>query len=76
MMKVKDMLQVEMDFPETLRMWREKRYLTQIQLAEKAMIGITSVRAYETGKVESTLGALKLLSKALNISVSTLVKNV
>lgn len=62
-------------FPETLEMWRLKRNLSVNELAEKAQIGVSTIRQYERGMNEPTLGALKLLSKALKISITTLVKN-
>lgn len=75
-MKNSDTLKMKRGFPKTLEMWRIKRGLSIPKLAEKANVGVSSIRQYENGTNEPTLSALILLSKALNISVTTLVKDV
>ena len=52
---------------------RERRGLTQEQLAEKAGIGRSYLARLETARQDPTLSTLEKLAKALGVKVSTLV---
>lgn len=53
---------------------RERRGLTQEQLAEKAEISRTYLARLETGRHDPTLSMLEKLAKALKVDVAKLLK--
>lgn len=53
---------------------RERRGLTQEQLAEKAGISRTYLARLETARQDPTLSTLEKLAKALRVKVSALVE--
>lgn len=57
-----------------LRKIREDRNLSQQQLADMANIAKTSLQRMELGRQAGTIDVLISIAKALNISVSELVK--
>jgi transcriptional regulator with XRE-family HTH domain len=54
--------------------YRERRRLTQEQLAERAGISRTYLARLETGKHDPTATVLEKLAKALNIKVGRLLE--
>ena len=60
-------------FDITLRLWRLHRGLTQEALAHRARIPRPNLSAIEQGKREVSLGTLRALAVALNISPGVLV---
>ncbi len=56
-----------------LRYWRERRALTQEELAEKANVGTRSVAGYEAG-AGARPGNVRKLAEALDIDVSALME--
>ncbi|HEU0166265.1 MAG TPA: helix-turn-helix transcriptional regulator [Chloroflexota bacterium] len=52
--------------PTRLRYWRERRSLTQQQLAELSAVGIATVRRIEAGH-DTYLGTIEKLATALRI---------
>jgi transcriptional regulator with XRE-family HTH domain len=57
-----------------LRTWREKRGLTQVQLAEKAQLSQEYIARLEGGsKANPSLEVLVKLAKALKVTVGELV---
>jgi len=57
-----------------LKALRERRGLTQEQLAEKSRVGRSHLARLETGKQDPTLSTLEKLAKALNVDVAKLLK--
>jgi transcriptional regulator with XRE-family HTH domain len=57
-----------------LKLFRERKGLSQRALAAKAKMSQTYLCNVETGKADPSLSTLKRLSKALGITVSELVK--
>ena len=62
-----------MEVREILKRLREKRGLTQEQLAEKVMVTRQAVSRWETGETQPNTDTLKLLSRLLDVSVNTLL---
>lgn len=64
------------DFPCRMRKYREKLYLTQSDLADKAGISQRSVNELESGRRDRVLSkTIMLLAEALEISYSELIGN-
>ena len=55
-----------------LRYWRERRALTQVELAEKANVSVRSVAGYEAG-MGAYPGSVRKLAEALDVSVEALM---
>ena len=62
-----------MDVRETLKNLREKKHLTQDQLAERMMVTRQAVSRWETGETQPNTDTLKLLSKEFDVSINTLL---
>ena len=62
-----------MEIREILKCLREKRGLTQGQLAEKVMVTRQAVSRWETGETQPNTDTLKLLSLLFDVSVNTLL---
>lgn len=62
-----------MEIKETLKQLREKKNLTQEQLAERVMVTRQAVSRWETGETQPNTDTLKLLSKEFNVSINTLL---
>lgn len=62
-----------MEIREILKRLREKRGLTQEQLAEKVMVTRQAVSRWETGETQPNTDTLKLLSLLFDVSVNTLL---
>ena len=62
-----------MEIREILKCLREKRGLTQEQLAEKVMVTRQAVSRWETGETQPNTDTLKLLSLLFDVSVNTLL---
>ena len=56
-----------MEICDILRNLREKRGLTQEQLAEKVMVTRQAVSRWETGETQPNTETLKLLSKEFDV---------
>ena len=52
--------------------WRQKRELTQRELAEKVGVSGPAIAAYETGKAKPRITTLFRLAQALDVDVSEL----
>ena len=59
-----------MIFSERLVEMRKGRGYTQYGLAEAVGVSVDSIRRWENGKQEPRLGELRMLARALGISVS------
>lgn len=62
-----------MEIKEILRNLREKKHLTQEQLAERVMVTRQAVSRWETGETQPNTDTLKLLSREFGVSVNTLL---
>ena len=61
-----------MTVQETIKSLREKRHLSQEQLAERVMVTRQAVSRWETGETQPNTDTLKLLSKEFDVSINTL----
>jgi len=52
--------------PTRLRYWRDRRGLTQMELAQLSEVGIATVRRIEAGR-DTYLGTIEKLARALRI---------
>lgn len=59
-------------FPFRLRALRERKGLTQTELAKQSNVSVTMVRRYESKQSEPTLPMLFCLAKALGVDMNTL----
>lgn len=62
-----------MENKEILKTLREKRGLTQEQLADQVLVSRQAVSRWETGETQPNTDTLKLLSKTLDASINTLL---
>ena len=62
-----------METKEILKNLREKKNLTQEQLAEHVMVTRQAVSRWETGETQPNTDTLKLLSKEFDVSINTLL---
>jgi len=62
-----------MPFSQKLSQLRKERGLTQIELAEKAGVGIAQMRRYERGNSSPTLEVIKNIAKTLAVSTDELI---
>ena len=62
-----------METKDIIKALREKRGLTQDALAEKTLVTRQAVSRWETGETIPNTETLKLLSKALDASINTLL---
>ncbi|MCM1086654.1 MAG: helix-turn-helix domain-containing protein [Muribaculaceae bacterium] len=62
-----------METKDILKNLREKRQLTQEQLAERMMVTRQAVSRWETGETQSGTDTLKLLSREFDVSINTLL---
>lgn len=62
-----------MEFNEKLQALRRQKDWTQEQLAEKLFVSRTAVSKWESGKGYPNIESLKLLSKALEVSIDDLL---
>lgn len=58
---------------DRIRLIREKRGLSQHQLAEMCNIGINQIHRYEVGKAQPTAENLKLIAEKLGVSADYLL---
>lgn len=63
----------EMETRSILKELREKKHLTQDQLAEHVMVTRQAVSRWETGDTQPNTETLKLLSKEFDVSINTLL---
>ncbi len=63
-------------FGQVLRTFREKKGISQEKLAEYSELHPTFISMLETGKKQPTITTLFKLSKALEINVHDLIKEV
>ncbi|MBQ6520326.1 MAG: helix-turn-helix domain-containing protein [Anaerolineaceae bacterium] len=62
-----------METKEILKDLREKKNLTQEQLAERVMVTRQAVSRWETGETQPNTDTLKLLSKEFDVSINTML---
>ena len=62
-----------METRNILKNLREKRHLTQEQLAERVMVTRQAVSRWETGETQPNTETLKLLSREFDVSINTLL---
>ena len=62
-----------MEVREILKELREKNGMTQEQLAERVLVTRQAVSRWETGETQPNTDTLKLLSKAFDVSINTLL---
>ena len=62
-----------MEIRDILKTLREKKHLTQEQLAEHVMVSRQAVSRWETGATQPNTDTLKLLSKEFDVSINTLL---
>jgi transcriptional regulator with XRE-family HTH domain len=58
-----------------VKVWREKRGLSQRELAEKAVVSASYLAEIETGKKPGSAEALRKLSRVLAISMENLMSH-
>ncbi len=63
-----------MEVRESIRMFREKRGVSQKTLGEISGKSESAIQGYETGKTDIPLTALVAIAKALNVSLAELVE--
>ena len=61
-----------MEIRDILKTLREKKHLTQEQLAEHVMVSRQAVSRWETGETQPNTDTLKLLSRECDVSINTL----
>ena len=62
-----------MDFPEKLLYLRTKKGLTQQQLGELVGVRVLQIRRYETNQSQPTLGVIKKMAIALEVTADELI---
>ncbi len=62
-----------MEICEILKELREKKGLTQEQLAERVLVTRQAVSRWETGETQPNTETLKLLSREYDVSINTLL---
>jgi len=62
-----------MEIWETLKSLREKKRLTQDQLADRVLVTRQAVSRWENGETQPNTDTLKLLSKEFDVSINTLL---
>ena len=62
-----------METGEIIKQVREKRGMTQEELAERVLVTRQAVSRWETGETQPNTETLKLLSKTLDLSINTLL---
>ena len=62
-----------MEIKDILKDLREKRHLTQDELAERVLVTRQAVSRWETGETQPSTDTLKLLSKEYDVSINTLL---
>ena len=62
-----------MEIRDILKNLREKKHLTQEQLAEHVMVSRQAVSRWENGETQPNTDTLKLLSKEFDVSINTLL---
>lgn len=62
-----------MEVRESIRMFREKRGLSQKVLGDISGKSESAIQGYETGKTDIPLSALEAIAKALKVSLAELV---
>ncbi len=62
-----------MEACEVLKTLREKKGLTQEQLAQKVLVTRQAVSRWETGETQPNTDTLKLLSSIFDVSINTLL---
>ena len=62
-----------MEIRDILKNLREKKHLTQEQLAEHVMVSRQAVSRWETGETQPNTDTLKLLSREFDVSINTLL---
>jgi transcriptional regulator with XRE-family HTH domain len=63
-------------FGANLRALREQKGMTQDQLAERAHMDAPTIRRYERGVRDPTIKSLTRLARALDTTVSELVRDI
>ncbi len=64
---------MRMEIREILKNLREQHQLTQEELAEKVLVTRQAVSRWETGETQPNTETLKLLSRAYNVTINTLL---
>ena len=62
-----------MEIRDILKNLREKKHLTQEQLAEHVMVSRQAVSRWENGETQPNTDTLKLLSKEFDVSINSLL---
>ncbi len=62
-----------MEIKDILKNLREKKQLTQDELAKRLMVTRQAVSRWETGETQPNTDTLKLLSKEYDVSINTLL---
>ena len=62
-----------MEVKDILKNLREKKGLTQEQMAERVMVTRQAVSRWETGETQPNTDTLKLLSREFDVSINTLL---
>ena len=64
-----------MSISENMKKLRQKRNLTQKQLAEKTGLSIASIQGYEQNKYNPKLEQVRRIAAALNVTIGELTPN-
>lgn len=62
-----------MEMPDILKSLREKKHLTQEQMAKRVMVTRQAVSRWENGETQPNTDTLKLLSQEFDVSINTLL---
>lgn len=69
-----EVLYALMDGANPVKVWREHRHLTQIQVAENAGISIPYLSQIETGKRQASARVLRAIAISLQVTIDELVQ--
>jgi len=61
------------DGENPIKVWREHRGLTQLELAKTAVISPSYLSQIETGKREGTTAVLQSIARAMNLTLDDVV---
>ncbi|MBR0374986.1 MAG: helix-turn-helix transcriptional regulator, partial [Firmicutes bacterium] len=62
-----------MEIQDVIKDLREKKGLTQEQLAERVLVTRQAVSRWETGETQPNTDTLQILSKEFHVSINTLL---
>ena len=73
MILTKQLVVLDMPFPQRLAALRKKQGLTQQRLAERVGVKVLQIHRYESGTSQPTLDVIRNIALALNVTTDELV---